>query len=354
MGKIWNFVRSLSDATILFISILFIAGFCLYDLNVEHMTIELRGFTDNYTGLGYTLWVMVILAIPVLIMLISRASTSNAKRAAMLLRYLRASMVLVIASLAYKQFVFDLFLAEKSEALFQKGALKELFGFEITLFSFLAGFTLLNALQEYSEVKKDRGEEIQHWYSIHALLQFFQSLKGTPNADEVHNHELSKQAVELIEAIDPTDALQEHTPEVTLKNVYQKIIRLDVEDANDRPALNHLVDQYIKLNLLINARKSSDGDAPNTLLVSILWVVGLITIFFADSALFWTMNEGYREFTEQAIGKLTVSMLLIIVIMPVTIIIMTIGDLKNPNSGLWSIDMNERYKNMTSAMKSGN
>lgn len=351
MSKIGFFLNSLSDSTILFFSIIFIAGFCLYDLNLEHMTIEFRAFTDGYTPAGYAIWVIAILAIPGLILLASRASTKNAKRAAMLLRYLKWSMLLVIASLAFKQFVFDPFLAEKAPEILHKGALKELFSFEVTLFSFLAGFTLLNALQEYSEVKKDRGEEIQHWHNMHTLFQFFQSLNGTPNTDELENHELAKQAVGLIESIDLLDKSDEKTPESVLRDVYQKIIRLDVKDDNDRPALNHLVDQYIKLNILINARKSSDGDAPNTLLVSILWVVGIITIAFADTAMFWTIEEGYSTFTEQAIGKLIMSMLLIVVIMPVTIIIMTISDLKNPNSGLWSIDMNERYRNMSSAMK---
>lgn len=351
MKQIIDFFKLYLDATLIILSLVLIGVYGRYTFDDETQAFILREFGERYNSREFYLALFAAMSLPIALVVVSRLFSSSQQKTKMLLRYFRVSFVVVLLLLVYKELIFDEFLVEKKFLMTLDGGLKELFGLQVTLFSFLAGFVLLNSLQEYSQIKRECSEEIHRWQNLYALLDFFKCSDCEKQNSEKSekappNHTLATEAMSLIKDIDASDENTQNSPKVVLSQVYERIVKLTIEDDNDRPALDRLINQYFKLKVLINERSNEENETPNGLLVMILWVVALATILMSAHAVFWTMSVAFSPMVIEPIGRLLMAFVLIIMVLPVSIIILTIGDLQNPFDGLWAIDMKKYYSKL--------
>jgi len=275
------------------------------------------------------------------------------------LRWLWITFSIALAGLAVKDGLLFIYDADGAfpDIPFEEG-LKELFGLVTTLFAFVAGFLLLFSLQEFSSIQTDFKHEIDSWHSISDLLRFFLANPDKQPDEleeaEVKNDAAAKNCIQNILKLDINAEKPEDSPPQILKLVYRDILRLEVVDANDKEALNALIQQYCRLQVLLRQRDARSIKSPS-MLVLMLWVVASVTILLASLALLSVLQAmTIIDTMPAAASDLVFVFAVTIVAMPITLMNVTINDLRFPFEGAWSVNVNSDYVNLVKALEIAN
>ena len=297
-----------------------------------------------------SLFLVAFIAIPLVVMFVGWLLTRDLERVNIWLQSLWISIAIGTLCLAANQFVVkNTFLYPSDIAWFQSGA-KEIYGLVTTLYAFVAGFLLLFMLQEFSSVKTEFNEELNTWFVLRDLLGFFLVPPGrTRDDDQVspssrENDRLARACIAEITSLTSgtLDPERGGGVEGKLRKIYKNILLLKVEDDNDGDALQEIVRNYCKLRVLLRRRKTREIRSPRMLMLH-LWIVAAIVIVLsalAVSSLF-SPNE-----LAVASGRIEFLIFITVIVLPITLINMTINDLRNPFSGEWAIDVDKEYREL--------
>lgn len=349
----WNNIKTVFRGTpkaAIFVIVIAIIGLITAgEVTDVGFVFSLFGEMDRTAG-GLLLSLAVF--VPAVVYVAAWIFTGDIDRSDVWLNYLSITFGIALVVLVGKELVYDVFLTGYLPTSNFENGLKELFGFVITLYAFVAGFLLLFSLQEFSSVSKEFKAEIDSWHGISDLMRFFYVDTGkkrlkdaTPSEKE--NDEAAKTCVEHILTLKESEQKPELGPPQILKKVYGSILRLEVNDDNDKEALNALIQQYCKLRMYLRQREDRRIKAPSMLVIQ-LWLVASLTIMLASLGVLNLLPE---YFIKTPLGELTFVIGVTIIVMPITLINMTIADLRNPFTGEWSIKVVDEYEKLVKSLK---
>lgn len=371
-----KFAKRFPDAFMFLIIVGLIAVFCMYeipdDVSGEFSSWNVREDavwgSENFINFYLAVFCLVF-GLPAAILLLSRRITGSWDRAGLWLRFLWISFGFALLMLVCKVIIYDEYLIEYGIFSSFAGGLNDLFGFSLTLYAFVAGFILFYCLQEYSNISKDFKQELGAWHAMFDLLRFFQKrpedsedLEAVDDKNQKYidrNDDAAWLGMSEIASIEPSKMAASENPDQFLDKVYDQILRFTAVDSNDQPALDALIQKYSTLRVLLHQRKDRNVKSPN-MLVFVVWIVAVINIVLASLAvlsLFEFCNfedieklaaaggavEDCENGPIQAIQRLVLSVCISIIVLPITMINLTIYDLRNPFTGDWKIDVPKEY-----------
>lgn len=368
-GKyLWNFSRAVVNAAIAIVLFIAVTLYSLFEID-ESWRLVVRSFENSqFTAFQFALIALAMVAVPTFVTLLFRLRARDFDESASFLFFFWVTIAVSIVGLAGKEIIYDPILS-KREVFTEFGeGLKEIFGYTVTVFAFLAGFILLYFLQEFSKLSADFEREMNTWYMMAQLLKFFKvdetktekPIAGTIPIENEHNASSAFDAILRFAPVEPqggndtgrpdegygseepSDVSQaKHTgkeektgSEKVLNEIFGNISKLRVEDDNDRVALDRLIAAYTELAILTSRNERQRVQTPSVLM-TVLLIVSIITVAFADLAVISMFSP---QDLATAAGRITLSAGFFLVAAPVTLIYLTIMDVQNPDGGHWAID----------------
>ena len=369
--RIIGFFTKFFDLNLFVLMVSLIAGFCILDCPEGQSFLACRPRFHESLSPGnpqfftfVSIIAAMVLALPLSIVGLSRVLTGSFERGWIWLRFLWISLAIALLMLAAKITVFDTFLADFPDFYSFSGSLPHIFGFSMTLYAFVAGFILLYCLQEYSTISRDFKQEIGAWHALFDLLRFFRKQEGAPSTklkDRAANHIAALDGMRLISEIEivETKAGEPPAPEKALDKLYGVILRLKTLDDNDGPALEAVIHRFANLRILLHERRDKSVRSPS-MLVFVVWIVAIINTIFASLAVlslfeFCPEPSAAAKACEYgprvAIERLYLAVSITVMVLPITMINLTIYDLRSPFDGDWKIDVKKAYETLSQELK---